>query len=111
MKNKFNHYIKITLVNENKFFGPSVYDLLTLIKKEGAIKTAAQKMGLSYSKALKMIGNMEKELGSKIVDRKSGGITGGESTLTEYAEQFLENYKKFEEEVKSYSEKIFNKYF
>ena len=52
-----NLSIKLTLENEKVFFGPGTYTLLRFVKEAGSLLTASQMMGLSYSKARKMIKN------------------------------------------------------
>ena len=47
--------IKLTIENEKVFFGPGTYTLLKFIDQKGSLLTAAESMGLSYSKARKMI--------------------------------------------------------
>lgn len=49
--------IKLTIENEKVFFGPGTYTLLKFIDQKGSLLTAAESMGLSYSKARKMIKN------------------------------------------------------
>lgn len=107
----FHCAIKVRLANDNIFFGPGVADLLYLTKEFESLNAAAKHMTLSYSKANKMIKQAEEALGFKLLDRKIGGSNGGGSSLTKECMEFLEKYTEFEKETKSYSEKLFSKYF
>ena len=65
------------------FFGPGVRDLFLNIESEHSVKGASENMGLSYSKAWKMIRNVEKALGEPAVTRTHGGTEGGSAQLTD----------------------------
>ena len=55
--------IKLTIENEKAFFGPGTYTLLKYVEEKGSLLTAAESMGLSYSKARKMIKNYKEQTG------------------------------------------------
>ena len=46
-----------------RFFGEGPCRLLHLIAETGSLRSAAAQMGLSYSKALRLVQHAEKELG------------------------------------------------
>ena len=46
-----------------RFFGEGPCRLLHLIEETGSLRSAAAQMGLSYSKALRLVQHAEKELG------------------------------------------------
>ena len=81
------------------FFGPGVARFLALAEEKGSISAAAKALDLSYSKALKMVRNMERELGISIMERQAGGPGGGASYLTEDGKRFLAAYSRFEAEM------------
>ncbi len=82
---------------ECRFFGPGVRDLLRYIDSEKSVKHASTRMKISYSKAWKMINNVEKALGEPAVVRTHGGADGGGSAqLTEAGRRLLERYESFE---------------
>ena len=101
--NKLHCTIQIRLAKKNIFFGPGVLKLLKLTGKYESLSAASKSMGMSYSKAYKMIKESEKELGFKLLDRKIGGTNGGGSTLTPECE-------KFESETKKNADMMFTKY-
>ena len=73
-----------------RFFGEGPCRLLHRIEETGSLRAAAQAMGLSYSKALRMVKRAEKELGFALTCKTIGGRGGGGSTLTDEARNFME---------------------
>ena len=74
---------KIVLVeNGDGFFGPGVRDLLLNIESEKSVRRASEKMQISYSKAWKIIRNVEKARGESAVIRIHGGSDGGSASLS-----------------------------
>jgi len=64
-------------------------------------------MSLSYVKALKILNRLEKYLDRKILIRKRGGKDRGGAELTPFAKQFLDEYDRFQQDIKNYSTKKF----
>ena len=54
--------LKLKDNNGIAFFGPGVAELFALIDETGSVRHASEKMGLSYSKAWKMIHGTEKAM-------------------------------------------------
>lgn len=108
---KFHAALLIRLANEEIFFGPGVVTLLNLTKELESLNAAAKKMNLSYSKANKMIKSTEEALNFMLLDRKIGGANGGGSTLTKECIDFLKSFADYEDELKEYSDILFEKYF
>ncbi|MBQ7644494.1 MAG: LysR family transcriptional regulator [Spirochaetales bacterium] len=93
------------------FFGPGVRDLFLNIESEHSVKGASENMGLSYSKAWKMIRNVEKALGEPAVTRTHGGTEGGSAQLTDAGRMLLEKYMRFEEKGRQALRKAFEEEF
>ncbi len=96
---------------DNGFFGPGVRDLFLNIDSEKSVKAACEKMDLSYSKAWKMIRNVEKALGQPAVTRTHGGTEGGSAQLTDAGRMLLEKYIRFEEKGRQALRKAFEEEF
>jgi molybdate transport system regulatory protein len=62
-----------------RFFGEGPCRLLHLIEETGSLRSAAAQMGLSYSKALRLVQHAEKELGFALTCKTIGGRGGGGS--------------------------------
>ena len=59
-----------------RFFGEGPCRLLHLIEETGSLRSAAAQMGLSYSKALRLVQHAEKELGFALTCKTIGGRGG-----------------------------------
>ena len=68
-------------------------------------------MGLSYSKALRLVQHAEKELGFALTCKTIGGRGGGGSTLTAEARQFLERYEAYRDACVQTSRELYSAFF
>jgi len=98
-------------VDGETVFGSGRQSLLQGIEKYGSINMAAKNLNISYRKALSYIQAMEKRLGIKLVERKTGGIHGGGARLTEEAKEFLKKYEKLEQGINKMIDKKFSEVF
>jgi len=104
-------YIEISLMRENKLFDKNVAMLLHMIGYSGTVKEACEKMHISYSKALSMLYDLEKNLGFALVNRQPGGEFGGASQLTAKGRELLMRYDNFVEKVKRFADECFCEFF
>ena len=102
---------KVWLDNNGKAFGDGPYELLTRVKKTKSLHQAAHQMGMSYSKAWRLIRSLEQKLGFTLLDRKTGGQSGGGSHITPMAEDLMGHYKQFRKDVKKALERIYRNHF
>ena len=102
---------KIWIDQNGKAFGDGPYELLKRVEKTASLHQAAGQMGMAYSKAWKLIRNLERRLGFFLLDRKVGGRSGGGSRVTPKAKEFMSDYEQFRGEVDIIISKIFQKYF
>ena len=65
-----------------RFFGPGPYRLLEGVDRLGSLSAVAREMGMSYSKANRVVKNAEKACGFPLLARRIGGADGGSSELT-----------------------------
>jgi len=91
--------LKLTLYKETKFFGPGVVTLLEHVDQTHSLSKASKRMSLAYTKALKIIKTAEQSLGYPLLDRQTGGASGGGSILTPNAHILMQEYKTFEYSV------------
>ena len=94
--------LKLTDSAGSPFFGPGVAELFTLIDETGSVRHASEKMGLSYSKAWKMIRGTEKAIGKEAVVRTQGGKGGGKAELTESGKALLDLFISMEKEMRQH---------
>lgn len=88
------------LRNGEKCFGPGAAELLGGIERFGSLRAAAAEMGMAYSNAWTTLRSCEEALGVPLLDRKSGGQSGGSSALTEPGKRLLEGYRDMEARLK-----------
>ena len=76
-----------------RFFGEGPCRLLHLIEETGSLRSAAAQMGLSYSKALRLVQHAEKELGFALT------------------RQFLERYEAYRDACVQTSRELYSAFF
>jgi len=102
---------KIWLDNHGKAFGDGPYELLRRVEKMMSLHQAANQMGMSYSKAWRLIQTVEARLGFALLVRKVGGSSGGGSKVTSRGKDLMSHYERFRRDVEKGLEKIYDKHF
>lgn len=103
--------VEVKLKAKEIFFDKTAFKLLRNIKVHKSLQRACFETGISYSKGSKMIKEIEWELGFSIVEKWTGGSSGGGTAITEEGQKLLETYEKFINEVIANTEKSYKKYF
>ncbi|MBW6410992.1 NTP transferase domain-containing protein [Clostridium weizhouense] len=104
-------FVKISIEKEASFFDSRAKLLLILIHDMNSVRGACRHMALSYSKAWNILNQLEGELGYSVVERKHGGSKGGKTYLTKEGLEFLKKYQQFEQNVRQYAKKEFERLF
>jgi len=100
--NDYNLKVKLYVENEDdKFMGIGVLWLLQGVAKCGSLRAAAIDLGISYSKAFKMVENLEKALGHEVLSRRRGGASRIGASITPYGLAFMNLYDDFQKECKA----------
>ncbi len=68
--------------------------LLRRISETGSLTQAAKMVGMSYRSAWDRVEKMEAKFGRRLVERKTGGKTGGGAAITEESRILLKEFKK-----------------
>lgn len=102
---------KLWLDNDGKAFGDGPYEMLSKIDQLGSLRKAAGEMGMSYSQAWGLLHTIEKRLGFALLDRKTGGDSGGGSALTPDARKLMKKYAAFRDEAKRLLDELYDKHF
>lgn len=97
--------------NNEKFFGEGPYRILRGVEQTGSLRATAMEMGMSYTKALKLITNAEKELGFKFTTRVVGGKCGGGSCLTDEGKAWLDKYEKYRDACLEENKRLYHEYY
>jgi len=84
------------LHGEDIALGPGKVDLLELVGQTGSIREAAERMGMSYMRAWKLIQTMNACFKEPLVAAARGGRAHGGAALTETGRKALELYQQME---------------
>ena len=103
--------VNVSLAKEMPFFDSKIAMLLTLVDETASVRTACQRMQISYSSGWNIIRTLESQLGCSLVERSQGGAGGGQSRLTEKGHRLLTRFEAFQEEVRSSANVLYEKYF
>lgn len=99
--------IMIKTPGKKATYGPGIDTLIREIQKTGSLNKASKAMGMSYSKAWKLVNSTEEMLGFDLIDRHQGARG---SDLTKEAKDLLNFYTDLDNEVRTTIEKVKNKY-
>ncbi|MDD7281371.1 MAG: LysR family transcriptional regulator [Erysipelotrichaceae bacterium] len=103
--------IKVQVFQNEPSYGKGVAQLMRLCDEYGSLSAAYKKMGMSNSKAWKILKRAEEDLGFELIERTVGGVHGGKSVLTPKGKEFLEKYDEFEKRVEAYANTCFEEIF
>lgn len=109
--NDLDYKLSFTLIAQKKCFGSGPMRLLKGIEKTGSLQKSADEMGMSYSKAWKILHEIEEIWGFSMVKSHSGGSSGGGSQLTEEGKNLLTKYEAMLSEIEKSASESFKKYF
>ena len=106
-----NLKVKLYLEDEQeKFMGIGVLWILQRVPACGSLRAAAAEMGISYSKAFRMIEKLESTLGKPVLERHRGGMQRNGAKLTPFGQEFILLYDDFQRTCKSLMEEPFKKF-
>ena len=103
--------VKLWISGESRILGPGAVKLLAFVEKTGSLKQACFEMSVSYSKARKMVSEIERQLDCDIVHKRQGGKYGGSTILTENGKDLVERYEAFLDECTALVNESFDKHF
>lgn len=106
-----HYHVKVRVYNNEIDFGKGVAQLLDLIEKTGSLSAAYKSMGMSSSKAWKILRRAEADLGFALVRGTTGGAGGGGTVLTDEGRELLMRYTIFNAAVQKAAERAFAMYF
>lgn len=94
-----------------RFFGPGPARLLRLVDETRSLHKAAGVMDMSYTKAWRLVNDIEQALGKPVLVRTRGGTDGGGSTLTVDGKALLSAYDGFVRAMEKAGQRAFKTYF
>lgn len=77
--------------------GPGKILLLEAIDREGSISAAGRALGMSYKRAWDLVGMLNRQAGSPVVEASTGGHGGGGATLTDAGRSLVADYRAIEQ--------------
>ena len=99
--------VTVRLYKEEKCFGPGVAELLERTDACGSLRRAAADMGMSYSKAWRIVKDAREGLGFELLVSAAGGTRGGGSLLTPEGHSFIAAYRGYEGKIREYAKALF----
>ena len=103
--------LKLQVYNTSPHFGKGIVSLMLLVRQGCSLRAACAQMGLSYSKAWRLLKSAEADLGLTLLDTQKGGTQRVGSKLTPEGEELLDRYLAFEKEAREAVFSVFEKYF
>ena len=103
--------VSVSLVRELSFFDPRTAMLLRLVGETGSVRTACQRMQMSYSSGWNVIRALESQLNHPLVQRSQGGAGGGKSRLTDDGVTLLRQYDAYSTAIRDYAVERFEEFF
>lgn len=103
--------VNVALVRELPFFDQRVAMLLRLVDETASVRTACQRMQMSYSSGWNVIHALESQLNHPLIQRSQGGAGGGGSSLTEDGIVLLRQYDAYSAAVRDYAAEHFDEFF
>ena len=103
--------IGISLSREKPFFDEKTAMLLSLVDETRSVRSACQRMQISYSGGWNIIRAMESQLHFPLLERSQGGASGGESRLTERGRRLLDCYESFSAQLRRQAAELFESCF
>ena len=96
---------------DQKFFGEGPCRLLRGVNETGSLRASALRMGMSYTKALKLLHHAESALGCRLTMRMVGGKDGGGSSLTPEGEEWLKRYEAYRDACMQANQRLYQEFF
>ena len=103
--------LSVSLAREKIFFDSRAAMLLGLIDETKSVRSACQRMQVSYSSGWNVIRTLESQLSRTLIRRSQGGAGGGKSSLTEDGLRLLDRYEAFSDSLREKAAELFDDYF
>jgi len=91
----FKLSIRVDLANGGRI-GPGKVLLLEAIARTGSISAAGRALRMSYRRAWKLVEDLNRTLGTPVVNTSAGGPGGGGATLTAAGSAVIDQYRALE---------------
>jgi molybdate transport system regulatory protein len=95
----------------NVVFGAGRFSILKAVAEHGSLSAAAKALGMSYRGVWGKIRATEDRLGKQLLQKQSGGIRGGGSELTPFADNLLKSYNQLQSKIRAKADSFFRDVF
>jgi len=106
-KHNIRPVVSVRAAKDGVFFGPGAMMIMEALEAAGAMKDACRDTGISYSKAWRILNEVERQLGYPVVSRQHGGQSGGGCIVTPAGREIMSKFREAEERIHAYSELVF----
>ena len=96
-------------LNGEFLMGPRYAALLEGVDSHGSIRAACSGAGVSYRTALNRLRQMERVLGTPVLETRRGGAAGGGAALTPAARAIVRIYREWRAELLTLSDEAFRR--
>ena len=103
--------ISVSLAREKVFFDERTAMLLRLVEETSSVRTACQRMQMSYSSGWNVIRTLESQLNRTLIQRSQGGAGGGKSRLTDDGALLLEQYEAYAAALRGEASRLYDNFF
>ncbi len=103
--------VSVTIARETPFLDSRTAMLLQLIGETCSVRTACQRMQISYSAGWNVIRTLETQMRKSIVRRNQGGSGGGKSELTPEGRELISRFARYESRLRELAAEEFNNFF
>lgn len=92
----------------NVVFGAGRLRIMNAVEEHGSILGAAKALGMSYRAVWGKIKATEERLGQPILQKQTGGVHGGGSTLTPFGRTLIKRFGELEDLTRSSADTLFH---
>ena len=103
--------VSVSLAKEKAFFDDKIAILLSQVDETKSVRTACQRMQISYSTGWNIIRTLESQFNRPLIERSQGGAGGGRSRLTEEGRQLIDAFQRYEAALRRTANELFESTF
>ena len=103
--------VSVSLAKEKAFFDDKIAMLLSQVDETKSVRTACQRMQISYSTGWNIIRTLESQFNRPLIERSQGGAGGGRSRLTEEGRQLIDAFQRYEAALRRTANELFESAF
>ena len=103
--------VNVALAKEKPFFDDKIAMLLALVDETASVRTACQRMQISYSTGWNIIRTLESQFSRTLIERSQGGAGGGQSRLTDEGRALIRAFEQYEKELRRTANELFDRFF